>query len=94
MSERTGYLTEAEIAAVQHLHKRAPYAICGVSHGMFSVARHYGGMTFNRCRYTYIPEHDECVRADVLRLVKKMRKKTPSKPQAEGDIFAALEAAS
>jgi hypothetical protein len=74
MSERTGFLSAAEVAAAQVLHKRAPYAITGISCGMFSIARHYGGMTYQGCGYTYIPEHDECIRNDVLKLVVSLRK--------------------
>jgi len=74
MTERTSYLTAAEVLAAQVLHQRAPYALTSVSRGFFSIARHYGGMTFQGCSYTYMPEHDECVRDDVLRLVTKMRR--------------------
>lgn len=74
MSERTSYLTADEVEAAQALHKRAPYSVCNVSQGFFSIARHYGGMTLQDCHYTYMPEHDECVRDDVLKLVKKLRK--------------------
>lgn len=72
--ERTSYLTAAEVRAAQVLHQRAPYAICRVSEGFFSIARYYGGMTYNGCLYVYMPGHDECVRDDVLRLVTKMRR--------------------
>ncbi len=73
--ERTSYLTAAEVRAAQVLHQRAPYAICRVSEGFFSIARYYGGLTYNGCSYTYMgSEHDECVRDDVLRLVTQMRK--------------------
>ena len=78
--ERTSYLTADEVHAAQALHKRAPYALCSVSQGFFSIARHYGGCTFQGCDYTYMPGHDECVRDDVLRLVTKMRKKQAKKP--------------
>jgi hypothetical protein len=74
--ERTSYLTAEEVQAAQSLHNRAPYAICSVSKGFFSIARHYGGMTFEGCRYVYMDGHDECVREDVLRLVTKLRKKS------------------
>lgn len=77
--ERTRYLQADEVQAAQTLHKRAPYALCNVSHGFFSIARHYGGCTFQGCHYTYMQGHDECVRDDVLRLVTKIRKKTASK---------------
>ena len=72
--ERTSYLTAAEVAAAQVLHRNAPFALCNVSRGHFSIARHYGGMTFQGCGYTYMPGHDECVRDDVLMLVGKMRR--------------------
>ena len=77
--ERTSYLTADEVQAAQSLRKQAPYAVCGVSQGFSSIARHYGGMTYQGCHYTYMPGHDECVRDDVLRLVTKMRKKPASK---------------
>jgi len=80
--ERTSYLTADEVQAAQTLHKRAPYALCNVSRGFFSIARHYGGCTFQGCHYTYMPGHDECVRDDVLRLVTKLRKKPASKKAA------------
>lgn len=80
--ERTSYLTADEVQAAQALHKRAPFALCNVSMGFFSIARHYGGMTFQGCHYTYMPGHDECVRDDVLRLVTKRRKKPASKATA------------
>lgn len=72
--ERTSYLTAAEVRAAQVLHQRAPYAICRVSEGFFSIARYYGGMTYNGCMYVYMPQHDECIRDDVLKLVTKMRR--------------------
>lgn len=79
--ERTSYLTAAEVQAAQTLHKRAPYALCSVSQGFFSIARHYGGLTFQGCHYTYMQGHDECVRDDVLRLVTKLRKKPVGKKE-------------
>lgn len=72
--ERTGFLSAEEVAAAHTLHTKTPYAICGVSQGFFSVARHYGGMTYQGEHYTYFPEHDELVRDDVLKLATKMRK--------------------
>jgi hypothetical protein len=77
--ERTSYLTADEVQAAQKLHQRAPYALFNVSRGFFSIARHYGGLTYQGCHYTYMPGHDECVRDDVLRLVTKQRKKQASK---------------
>lgn len=83
MSERTGYLTAEEVEAAQSLHTRTPYAICDVSKGFFSVARHYGGMTYQSEHYTYFPEHDELVRDDVLKLVTKMRKRARKEKPVE-----------
>ena len=80
--EQTSYLSADEVQAAQTLHKRAPYALCNVSQGFFSVARHYGGCTFQGCHYTYIQGHDECVRDDVLKLVTKLRKAKAKKPAA------------
>ena len=74
MTERTSYLTAAEVRAAQVLHQRAPYALTNVSCSFFNVARHYGALTFQGCSYTYMPEHDECVRDDVLRLATRMRR--------------------
>jgi len=78
--ERTSYLTADEVQAAQTLHKRAPFALPNVSMGFFSIARYYGGLTYQGCHYTYMPGHDECVRDDVLRLVAKLRKKTAPQP--------------
>ena len=81
--ERTSYLSADEVAAAnEKLHKRAPYALCNVSIGFFSIARHYGGLTFKGCRYFYMHGHDECVRDDVLKMVTKMRKRKPVKDAA------------
>ena len=91
MRERTSYLTEDEVEAASALHRRAPYALCSVSRGHFSIARYYGGLTFQGCHYTYINGHDECVRDDVLKLVVKLRKakKPTDEPSPEqADIFA------
>lgn len=88
--ERTSYLTADELQAAQRLHHRAPYALCNVSRGFFSISRHYGGCTFQGCAYTYIPGHDECVRDDVLRLVTKLRKK-PSSKNTEPDEQTGLD---
>lgn len=72
--DRTSYLTADEVRAAQALHKRAPFALCNVSRGYFSVSRYYGGCTFRGCHYIYMPGHDECVRDDVLRLVTRLRR--------------------
>lgn len=68
------YLTDAEIGAIQALHKRTPYVIASISSGILSLARRYGGMRYQGERYTYIDASDECVRNDVMKEVAKMRK--------------------
>jgi len=70
------YLTESEIDALQltALPRDTAYMITGVSHTQFSIARHYGGISWNTHYYRYIPETDELVRDDVLRWVTKHRK--------------------
>jgi hypothetical protein len=69
-------LTESELLALQltDLSTETPFAICGISASIFSVARHYGAMKFQGQGYTYIPAHDECIRNDVLKWVTKYRK--------------------
>ena len=91
MMESTSYLTADDVLAAQALHQRAPYALCNVSHGFFSIARHYGGLSFQGCTYTYMPGHDECVRDDVLKLVTKLRKKKPTKNSKLLEYQTALE---
>lgn len=86
--ERTSYLTAEEVQAAQKLHQRAPYALCNVSHGFFSLARLCGGLTFQGCTYVYMHGHDECIRDDVLAMVGKMRK---AKRRAALDELAQLD---
>lgn len=43
----------------------APSEIFGVSHGQFSVARHYGGMRYAGAYYHYDAARDVLVRRDV-----------------------------
>ena len=57
------------------LHKRTPYGMTDVKFGYFSIARHYGGITFNKEHYTYIPPTDELIRDDVLKWKQKQTKK-------------------
>lgn len=78
------YLTAEELQSVQHLHRRTPYAIAGVSRSIFSVARLYGGTSYNGCPYTYIAEHDELVRDDVLAFVRRQRRAADKAAPAAG----------
>ncbi len=70
------YLTEQEIAALQlsKLDTATPFAISGVSNTQLSIARHYGGSTFQGWQYTYMPLTDELVRDDVVKWLAKHRK--------------------
>lgn len=78
----SSYLTEDEVVSLQDsgLHKRAVFAICGVSQTIFSIARHYGGAEIQGERFTYFPEHDELIRDDVLKFIRRQRAKT-AKPK-------------
>lgn len=78
------WLTEAETEAIQHLPLGTPYLIRGVSHGQFSIARHYGGATWNGNSYTYNPVTDELIRDDVLKFVMRMRRKAKLAAKAAG----------
>lgn len=70
------YLTDEDITALQtsDLHTNSPFAIAGVSHGIFSVARYYGGCKIQGASYTYFAESDELVRDDVLKWIRRFRK--------------------
>lgn len=70
------YLTDDEIAALQltALPRDTPFLIRNVSHGVFSISRHFGGTIFNGAHYAYIPASDELVREDVLKWATKRRK--------------------
>ncbi len=62
------------------LDRSTPFGVRGVSNSQFSIARYYGGVTFNGQRYTYLPETDELIRDDVLRwLTSKKRKQAKEK---------------
>lgn len=67
------------------LHRRTPFMIRSVSTTQFSIARHYGGIKFNNCDYTYNSDTDEFVRDDVLAWIQKQIKATQktSKPVVE-----------
>lgn len=70
------HLTEQEIAALQFstLDRAAPFAISAVSNSQLSIARHYGGCTFQGRQYTYLPLTDELIRDDVVKWLTKYRK--------------------
>ncbi len=69
------WISQTELDAVQHADRKTPYLIRGVSQSYFSVARYYGGATFNGSSYIYFAATDELVRDDIVKLVKKLRRK-------------------
>ncbi len=75
-------LTEAEVLALHlsDLHRRTPFVIGGVSSGMLSPLRHYGGGKFNGESYVYVPPTDELIRADVVKWLAKLRKAAKKSP--------------
>lgn len=72
----TSHLTEPELKALDEskLSRATPFMITGVSNSQFSIARHYGGLTFNGSEYVYVPPTDELIRADVVKWLTKRRK--------------------
>ena len=62
-------MTADDLGALQTstLHRRTPYIITPVLGTYFSVARHYGGITYQGERYNYHPDQDSLVRWDVDR---------------------------
>lgn len=70
------YLTTDELAAllISGLPTAMPYLIRGVSNTQLSIARHYGGITYQGADYSYIPATDELIRFDVVKWTEKRRK--------------------
>lgn len=80
------HVTEAELAAINASHldfTNSPAIIRGVSQSQFSVARHYGGCRAHGTDYVYVPPSDELIRADVIKLLAKIRKESARKKKAE-----------
>lgn len=82
-------MTTDELAALQDsgLSRDTPYVIEGVSGSQFSIARLYGGATFNGESYVYDPTEDELIRRDVVKWLGRRRseelKASKLKAQAE-----------
>jgi hypothetical protein len=70
------HLTQSELDALQlsKLDTEAPFLIRWVSNGQLSIARHYGGCTFQKSWYKYMPLTDELIREDVVEWLAKYRK--------------------
>lgn len=56
-----------------------------VSQTQFSIARHYGGITFNGAHYVYDPVEDSLTRADLLK--KPKAKRRPKAKNETGESF-------
>lgn len=71
------HITETELLLLDlsDLPRDTPFLIRGVSHTQLSIARHYGGCTFQGKHYSYTPPTDELIREDVVRWLMKERKK-------------------
>lgn len=70
------YLSEDDIEAIQHLHKKTPYLFRDVKDGQLSIGRHYGGITFQGEYYIYLLQTDELIRLDVFKLVNSRKAET------------------
>ena len=78
------HLTQTELDALNAstLPRKTPFMISGVSITQFSVARYYGGMSYNGASYLYLPETDELIRDDVAKWLAKSRKAAKAKEKA------------
>lgn len=65
-----------DIPADCPLHRKTPYGIRGVSHGMLSIARYYGGIQYQGDHYIYLQHSDELIRDDVYNFVSKHQAQT------------------
>ena len=86
------HLTQPEIEALQSskLDKEAPFLIRGVSNSQLSIARHYGGCTFQKRWYKYMPLTDELIRDDAVKWLakhRKQQKKQKCPVMAWSDLF-------
>jgi len=78
------HMTDAEIAALNDsaLPRDAPFLIRGVTTSHLSIARHYGGCTFNGRHYVYVPPTDELIRKDVMGWLARYRRKPKTEAQS------------
>ena len=65
------------------LHRRTPYGMTNISMTQLSIAKYYGGCTFQNERYTYVPDTDELIRNDVLRWKKTQERKAKKSERNE-----------
>ena len=75
---------------------KGPEEIHGVLNSQFSIARFYGGITFNGEGYTYFPENEgTLIRNDILKArAKEAKKPKKAKPDsAHPGLIAIIEEA-
>lgn len=65
---------EKERLSFEFMGKGDTIGFMDVSHTQFSIARFYGGITYQGRHYVYFPEHDELWRDDVLAMVHGWRR--------------------
>jgi hypothetical protein len=71
---------------------KAPERISHVSHGQFSVARHFGGCKFQGEYYHYDAENDSLVRRDVWdKELKKDKEKAKQIAKAEKEKWLKMQ---
>ena len=78
------HITQTELDALNasNLPRKTPFMISGINLTQFSVARFYGGMSYNGASYIYLPETDELIRDDVVKWLAKLRKAAKTKEKA------------
>lgn len=70
-------LSQDDLDALQTsgLHRKTPFGVRDVSRTQMSIARYYGGITYNGDHFTYFAECDELVRDDALKFLKGRKRK-------------------
>jgi len=69
------------------LNRITPFMIANVSMTQFSIARHFGGITFQNKPYRYFAETDVLIRDDVVRWLKLDKKQKQTKPQKQKEML-------
>jgi hypothetical protein len=72
------------------LHRRTPFGMMNVSMTQMSIARFFGGITYNGDRYVYNAITDELIRSDVQKWITKREraaKKAAKKADQQTEIF-------
>ena len=61
------------------LDRKTPFGMSNVSKTQLSIARYFGGITYNGASYVYNPITDELIRGDVLKWKRQQERKTNTK---------------